>query len=173
MNNKIQPTQHELSMKSDDFIVSKTNLKGQITYANQIFVQFSGYRQSEIYKHQHKLVRHPEMPKSVFELLWKTIKSGKEFNGYVKNMHKDGSYYWVFANVTPSYDNNQNIIGYYSIRRKPKEKALNVIKPLYNDMLSAEKRTNNTKDAITAGTKILQNTLDQKGMDYDHFILSL
>jgi PAS domain S-box-containing protein len=173
MKNKIQPNQNKLEMKDDDFIVSKTNLKGQIIYANQMFVHFSGYRQSEIYNHQHSLVRHPDMPKAVFELLWQTIKSGKEFNGYVKNMHKSGSYYWVNANVTPSLDNRGQIVGYYSVRRKPTDKALAAIQPLYQAMLSAEKRTSNTKDAIAAGTQILQNTLEQQGMDYDQFVLSL
>ena len=173
MSNKIQPNQNEITMKDDDFIVSKTDLKGKVTYANQIFVRFSGYRQSEIYNHQHKLIRHPEMPQAVFELLWKTIQAGNEFNGYVKNMHKSGSFYWVFANVTPSYDNNRNIIGYYSVRRKASNTALNQIKPLYQAMLNAEKSSGGGKNAIVAGTKILQNALDQKGLDYDQFVLSL
>jgi PAS domain S-box-containing protein len=173
MNKKIQPNQNQMPMKDNDFIVSKTNLKGQIVYANQIFVRFSGYRQSEIYNHQHSLIRHPDMPKAVFELLWQTIKSGKEFNGYVKNMHKSGSFYWVIANVTPSYDSKGKIIGYYSVRRKPKDQALAIIQPLYQEMLSAERCTSNTKDAIAAGTQILQNALEQKGMDYDQFIFTL
>lgn len=173
MNSNTQPTNKELVMRDDDFIVSKTNLKGQITYINQTFIKFAGYRQSETYLHQHKLVRHPEMPKAVFDLLWKTIQSGKEFNGYIKNMHKDGSYYWVFANVTPSFDNNNNIIGYYSVRRKPNPQAIEAIKPLYQKMLLAEKNTHSSKAAIVAGSQILETMLEQQGVDYEQFIFSL
>ena len=175
MNTQVKPTTKELLMHNDDFIVSKTNIKGQITYANSTFMRYSGYKQSKTYLHQHKLVRHPDMPRSIFHLLWQTIKSGKEFNGYVKNMHQDGSFYWVFANVTPSFsmNGNRDIIGYYSVRRKPKAEALSVIKPLYKKMLQAEQQANNIKAAIAAGTQVLQHVLEQQEMAYDQFVLSL
>ncbi len=175
MNTKVKPTTKELIMHDDDFIVSKTNIKGQITYANSTFMRYSGYKQSKTYMHQHKLVRHPEMPKTVFHLLWQTIKAGKEFNGYIKNMHQDGSFYWVFANVTPSFStgNNRDIIGYYSVRRKPKAEALSVIKPLYKKILQAEQQAATSKAAIAAGTQVLHNTLEQQEMGYDQFVLSL
>lgn len=172
MKNKIQPTQKEIVLRDNDFIVSKTDPKGRITYANKIFVEFSGYSQTEILNKQHNLVRHPEMPRAVFDLLWDTLKSGKEFNGYVKNMSKDGSYYWVFANVTPSYDNNNKLIGYYSVRRKPSLEALNVIIPLYNTMIQTEKAAG-AKDAITASMAILSDKLVPLGVDYDQFALTL
>ena len=172
MKNKVQPTQKEIVLRDDDFIVSKTDPKGRIIYANKIFVEFSGYTQTEMLNKQHNLVRHPEMPRAVFDLLWDTIKSGKEFNGYVKNMSQDGSYYWVFANVTPSYDNNNKLIGYYSVRRKPSKGALDIIIPLYNDMLQAEKKAG-AKDAIAASMAILLDKLVPLGVDYDQFALSL
>ena len=172
MKNKIQPTQNEIVLRDDDFIVSKTDPKGRITYANKIFVEFSGFTQSEIMDKQHNIVRHPEMPRSVFDLLWNTIKSGKEFNGYVKNMSKDGSYYWVFANVTPSYDNNNKLIGYYSVRRKPSKEALNIITPLYKEMIQAEKNAG-AKNAITASMTVLLDKLVPTGVEYDQFALSL
>jgi len=173
MKNNVVPTRHELLMKDNDFIVSKTDLSGKITYVNQTFMKFSGYRQSETYLHQHKLVRHPDMPQTVFDLLWRTIKTGKEFNGYIKNMHKDGSFYWVFANVTPSFDSQNNIIGYYSVRRKPSKQALDKITPLYQTIRKAELQAANSRAAISAGKKILQQTLNQQEMDYDQFVLSL
>ncbi|MCW8931265.1 MAG: PAS domain-containing protein [Gammaproteobacteria bacterium] len=172
MKNKIKPTQKEIVLRDDDFIVSKTDPKGRIIYANKIFVEFSGYTQVEILNKQHNIVRHPDMPRAVFNLLWETIQSGKEFNGYVKNMSKDGSYYWVFANVTPSYNNGNNNIGYYSVRRKPSQEALNVIIPLYKEMLQAEKKAG-AKDAIEASTSILSEKLVPLGVDYDQFALSL
>lgn len=172
MKNKIQPTQKEALLRDNDFIVTKTDTKGRITYANKIFVEFSGYTQTEIQNKQHNIIRHPDMPRVVFDLLWETIKSGKEFSGYVKNMSKDGSYYWVFANVTPSYNDNKNIIGFYSVRRKPEKAALDVIIPLYKEMLQAEKNAG-AKNAIAASKAILSDKLASLGVDYDQFSLSL
>ena len=172
MKNKIQPTNDEIVMRDNDFIVSKTDTKGRIIYANKIFIEFSGYTQDELINSQHNIVRHPEMPRGVFSLLWETISSGREFNGYVKNMSKNGSYYWVFANVTPSYDMKNNIIGYYSVRRKPSQSALDFIIPLYKEMLAAENQAG-SKEAIKASTKVLSDKLDERGVVYDQFVLSL
>lgn len=172
MKNKIKPTQKEIVMRDNDFIVSKTDLKGRIIYANKIFVEFSGYTQTEILNKQHNIVRHPEMPRAVFNLLWETVKSGNEFNGYVKNMTKEGSYYWVFANVTPSYNNSNNIIGFYSVRRKPSQDALDVIIPIYKEMFLAEKNAG-TKNSIDASMLVLKDKLTMLGVEYDQFALSL
>ncbi len=159
-------------MRDNDFIVSKTDLKGRITYANKIFIEFSGYNQDELFNTQHNIIRHPDMPRAVFHLLWQTLQAGKEFNGYVKNMSKDGSFYWVFANVTPSFDNNNRVIGYYSVRRKASQAALDVVTPLYREMLMAEKNAG-AKNAINASTSLLLEKLDQQGVGYEQFSLSL
>lgn len=172
MKNKITPIKQERVMRDNDFIVSKTDLKGLITYANEIFIEYSGYTQYELFNTQHNIIRHPDMPRAVFDLLWKTLKSGQEFSGYVKNMSKDGGFYWVFANVTPSYDNNNKMIGYYSVRRKPSKRALAVVEPIYQEMLMAEKNTS-AKNAITASTELLLAKLQQQGMSYDQFSLSI
>ncbi|MCU7800383.1 MAG: PAS domain-containing protein [gamma proteobacterium symbiont of Lucinoma myriamae] len=169
MKRKIQPTQKELIMRDNDFIVSKTDLKGRITYANKIFIEFGGYSQDELLNTQHNIIRHPDMPRAVFNLLWKTLQAGKEFNDYVKNMSKDGGFYWVFANVTPSYDNNK-VIGYYSVRRKAAQQALQIIEPMYKEMLAAEKNAG-AKNAIDVATQLLLEKL--QGVDYDQFILSI
>ncbi len=170
MKRKIQPNQKERVMRDNDFIVSKTDLKGRISYANKIFIEFSGYSQDELLNTQHNVIRHPDMPRAVFNLLWKTLESGQEFNGYVKNMSKDGGFYWVFANVTPSYDNNNKLIGYYSVRRKPSAQAVSVIEPIYNEMLAAEKNAG-AKNAVDAATQLLLDKL--QGVDYDQFALSI
>ena len=172
MKNKITPTHHELMMRDNEFIVTKTDLKGRIIYANRIFVEFSGYTQEELYMKQQNIVRHPDMPRGVFRLLWQTIQQGAEFNGYVKNMSKDGSYYWVFANVTPSFDNRNNIIGYYSVRRKASETALSVIEPIYQKMLQAEKQAG-AKDAVEASLNVLNDHLQEHGVDYEQFSVQI
>lgn len=168
----IQPTQVERTMRDDDFIVSKADLKGRITYSNQVFAEFSGYQESEFLGKQHNLVRHPEMPRCVFKILWQHIENGEEIFAYVKNMCKDGSYYWVLANVTPSRDAQGKIVGYYSVRRKPNPKALSVITPLYKQLLQAEQNAG-ARDAIDASLTLLNNLLKEKGVSYERFILDL
>ncbi|MBT3197304.1 MAG: PAS domain-containing protein, partial [Gammaproteobacteria bacterium] len=147
----IVPTDRERVMRKEDFIVSKTDLSGRITYGNRIFIEFSGYTEKELLGAQHNIIRHPDMPRAVFQLLWDTIQAGKEIFAYVKNMSKDGGFYWVFANVTPSYDVNRNLVGYYSVRRKPNPKAIEVVSGLYQVMLAEEQRVV-AKDAIATST---------------------
>jgi PAS domain S-box-containing protein len=168
----IQPTSVEKVMREDDFIVSKTDPKGCITYGNRIFIEYSGYSERELLGKQHNIIRHPDMPRAVFKLLWDTIQSRQECFAYVKNMAKDGSYYWVFANVTPSFDASGNLLGYYSVRRKPKASAVKVMSDFYRAMLEAETRAG-ARDAMTASGKLLTDLLQEKGVSYEEFILSL
>lgn len=159
-------------MRDEDFIVSKTDLKGRITYGNRIFIEYSGYSEAELLGAQHNIIRHPDMPRSVFKLLWDNIAQKKEVFAYVKNMSKDGSFYWVFANVTASLDAAGNIVGYYSVRRKPRASGLAAVIPLYEAMLAAEKAAG-AKDAIAAGTQVLVNLLNEKGLSYDELVLAI
>ncbi|MDH5444863.1 MAG: PAS domain-containing protein [Gammaproteobacteria bacterium] len=171
-NKQITPTDREKVMRENDFIVSKTDTKGRITYGNQIFIEFSGYSEKELLGAQHNIIRHPDMPRAVFKLLWDTISQGKEIFAFVKNMAKDGSFYWVFANVTPDYDEKENIIGYFSVRRKPNPEALAAVSGLYAQMLDAEKQAG-AKDAIDASTQLLLNFLAEKGVSYEELIIAL
>lgn len=155
-------------MNDGDFIVSKTDTKGRITYGNQIFIQMSGYSEEELLGAPHNILRHPDMPRIVFKLLWERIQNGQEIFAYVKNRCKDGSYYWVFTNVSPSYDENGTIIGYYSVRRKPKESAIEAIVPIYRALLDEEAR-----GGMDASLRLLQKTLDEKGVGYDELIAAL
>lgn len=168
----IVPIEKERVMREDDFIVSKTDLTGRITYGNRIFIEFSGYSEEELIGTQHNIIRHPDMPRAVFQLLWDTIEAGNEIFAYVKNMSKDGGYYWVFANATPSYDQNGNMVGYYSVRRKPNPKAVEVVAGLYQAMLEAEQKAG-PKDAIAASTQILLDLLEEKGLSYEELIFAL
>lgn len=172
MKQQIQPSTVERKMRENDFIVSKTTAKGIITYGNPIFIEFSGYTENELLGSQHNIVRHPDMPRAVFQLVWDTIRSGKEFFGYVKNMAKDGSFYWVFTHITPDFDQQRNIVGYTSVRRYPKPDAVGKMEPVYRQMLEAEKRAG-ARDAIAAGTKVLLDVLNQTGMSYEELVFSL
>lgn len=169
MKNRVAPIDREKPMRENDFIVSKTDLKGRITYGNEIFIEFSGYTEAELLGAQHNIIRHPDMPRGVFRFLWESIAAGNEVFAYVKNMAKDGSFYWVFANVTPDYDAAGNIIGYLSVRRAPKRSALPVVEGLYKAMLEAE-RNAGAKDACDASLALLTEVLNEKGMSYEELV---
>lgn len=168
----IQANQQERVMRDDDFIVSKADLKGRIAYSNKVFAEYSGFTESEFMGKQHNIVRHPDMPRCVFKLLWQHIESGQEIFAYVKNLCKDGSFYWVLANVTPSRDDQGRVVGYYSVRRKPNAKALSVVVPLYKQLLQIEQNAG-SREAIPASLTYLQNLLKEKGVSYERFILDL
>lgn len=172
MKRGIEATTTERMMRENDFIVSKTSPKGIITYGNPIFIEFSGYTEEELLGSQHNIIRHPDMPRAAFQLAWDTIQSGKEFFGYVKNMSKDGGFYWVFTHITPDFDQQRNIVGYTSVRRCPRREAIAKIEPLYRQMLQAEKSAG-ARDAIAAGTKVLVDLLNQTGMGYEELVFSL
>lgn len=150
----------------DGFLVSKTNPKGQITYCNQAFIDVSGFNEAELLGKPHSIVRHPDMPRSIFAHLWREITNKREVNVYVKNLSKDGDYYWVFANVTPSFDIQGNIIGYYSVRRKPRREGIQTAQSLYEKIKSAEK-----DGGIESGLKYFHNFFIELGQSYENFIL--
>lgn len=172
MKRAIQPTQAERKMREDDFIVSKTDPKGIITYGNPIFIEFSGYAEEELLGVQHNIIRHPDMPRSAFKLAWDTIQSGNEFFGYVKNMSKDGGFYWVFTHISPDFDGSGKIVGYTSVRRCPRSGAVAKIEPVYRAMLEAE-RAAGARSAIEAGTAVLVDIMKQSGMSYEELVFSL
>lgn len=172
MKRKITPINHERVLKEGDFVVSKTDTKGRITYCNEIFLELSGYQEEELLGAQHNIIRHPDMPRGVFYFLWETIKQGNECFAYVKNMAKDGSYYWVFANVTPDFDERGQINGYFSVRRRPKKEAVALMTDIYAAMLAEEKRVG-AKDAIDASLGLLTSKLNELNTSYEEFILSL
>lgn len=171
-NREIVPTSREKLMREQDFIVSKTDLAGRITYGNEIFIEFSGYEENELLGSQHNIVRHPDMPRSVFKLLWDTLAENKEIFAFVKNMAKDGSFYWVFTQVTPMFDKNGQKVGYYSVRRKPNPKAIPIVADVYRSMLDEERRAG-ARDAMGASGHLLANVLKDKGVTYEELIHAL
>lgn len=172
MKNRILPTTQEKLMREHDFIVSKTDTKGRITYGNETFIEFSGYTEAELLGAQHNIIRHPDMPRGVFKFLWDTIAQGQEVFAYVKNMAKDGSFYWVLANVTPDRDASGQICGYFSVRRAPRREALPTIDGLYREMLRAEQQAG-PRDACAASLALLGKVLEEKGLSYEELVLSL
>ncbi|MCG8493180.1 MAG: PAS domain S-box protein [Sneathiellales bacterium] len=164
---------NEVFFDRDELIVSKTDLKGRITYANHTFLEIAGYTEDEVLGQPHNLIRHENMPRGVFELFWSTISEGDEIFAYVVNSTKNGDHYWVIAHVTPSYENGQ-IAGYHSTRRVPDPKIIStVIEPLYDELNSIEGRTSNRKEGIQNSVERLSAILAENGKSYDEFISSM
>ncbi len=163
----------ERVMNDDDLIVTKTDSKGWITYCNQLCADIAEYDIEELIGSPHNIIRSIGMPRCVFKLLWDRISTGHEIFAFVVNKTKNNNHYWVFAHVTPSYDDEGNIIGYHSNRRKPFDSALEKVKPLYKALLAEEAKYSNRKEGLAASTAMLNSLLEEKGVDYDEFVLSL
>ena len=121
---------HEYKLDRETIIVSETDSKGKIIYANEDFCKISKYSKEELIGHPHSMVRHPDMPKAAFEELWNTVKNGQVWNGIVKNRTKDGGYYWVHATIYPS-QTAEGKIKYFSVRVKPTTDEIENAEKLY------------------------------------------
>ncbi len=164
----------EVSFGKDEIIVSKTDLKGTITYANRLFLDIAGYKESEVIGQPHSLIRHPHMPRCVFKLLWDTVASGQEIFAYVVNRCKNGDHYWVYAHVTPTFDAAGKITGYHSNRRLPeREIILESIQPLYTKLRAEEEKHGNRKEGLQASSALLMQSLADQGLEYDEFVMTL
>ena len=170
----VRPSGKERHFKPEQLIVSKTDLKGRITYANDLFLDLADYSEKEVLGQPHSLIRHPDMPRCIFKMMWDEIASGKEIFAYVVNMGKNGDHYWVYAHITPTFDENHKVIGYHSNRRVADPKILKEkIIPLYAELRKIEESTPNRKDGMNAASKVLAQKLSDAGMAYDKFIQSL
>ena len=149
-------TNTEYALTENDSIVSRTDLKGVITYINEDFIRISGFTEDELIGAPHSIVRHPDVPPEAFEDLWQALKAGHSWSGLVKNRCKNGDYYWVLANVTPIYENNQPA-GYLSVRNKPNREHIKEVSAGYK--LFSEGKAGNLK--IRDG-KIVKSTLFRK-----------
>jgi len=136
---KIVPIDEEYIF-SDGVIVSQTDINGVITYANRKFCEVSGYSVDELVGKPHSIVRHPDMPSAVFTKMWETIKGGQAWNGLVKNIRKDGCYYWVDSEIIPvrSDDEKGTIIGYIAARKLASRKDIQENAEIYKKMLQVK-----------------------------------
>ncbi|MDP3588349.1 MAG: PAS domain S-box protein [Sulfuricurvum sp.] len=119
-------------------IVSETDLDGVITFANRRFCEISGYTTSELVGQPHNIIRHPDMPKAAFAQVWRTIQSGTIWHGLVKNLRKDGKFYWVDTEVSPIYDNNGIVKGYMAARKPASRKNIEETAEIYKKMIEQE-----------------------------------
>lgn len=163
----------ERTFGQDEIIVSKTDSKGRITYANEVFLRVSQYTEAELLGKAHNIVRHPDMPRCVFQYLWDTIQSGREIFAYVLNRSKNGDHYWVFAHVTPTFDEHGKIIAYHSNRRSPDRAAVEKIRGIYNALLREERKYHNPREQIQAGLAVFTGLLESKKTSYEELVFTL
>jgi len=169
---RIQPTGVERTFAEDEIIVSKTDLTGRITYANDVFQRVSGFTTTEIIGQPHSFIRHPDMPRAVFKQLWDAIQGGRECFAYVVNLCKDGGHYWVLAHLTPSFDVRGTVTGFHSNRRVPDREAVREAQTLYADLRRIESQ-GDRRDAVAASHQHLLETLQARGESYDEWVWGL
>jgi PAS domain S-box-containing protein len=168
----IRPTGVERTFGTDEIIVSKTDPQGRITYANTVFCRVSGYAEDELVGQPHSIVRHPDMPRIVFKVLWDTITAGQEIFAYVNNLAADGAHYWVLAHITPSHRDGR-LVGSHSNRRTPDRAAVAEVADLYAALTAEERRHTKPADAMAASGTLLTRGLADRGQTYDEFVWSL
>ncbi len=134
---KVTPIDKEY-IYDGDVIVSQTDINGIITYANRAFTEVSGYTTEELLGKPHNIIRHPDMPKAVFARMWETIQGAQAWNGLVKNLRKDGMYYWVETELLPVIDEDDVITGYIAARKEASRKDIKETEETYKKMLETE-----------------------------------
>ncbi|WP_417594164.1 PAS domain-containing protein [Oceanospirillum sp.] len=162
----------EVFLNTDDLIISKTDLKGRITYANRTFMRIAGFDEEDLLHQPHNMIRHPDMPKGIFKFLWQELRQGHEFFGFVKNYTADHGFYWVFANITPDFDSAGHVQGYFSVRRRPSLDAIKTIESIYQKMIGIERRCSKA-NACTHSLAFLDQILESKQVSYERFVMQL
>jgi len=158
----------EIVFSKKKFIVSKTDTKGNILFINKNFSEISGYTEEELKGMPHNVVRHPDMPRAIFFLIWNSLKAGREVSGVIKNLAKSGEYYWVIADFSIERDNQGEIKIFTAFRRYAPNQVIEEIEELYEKMLKIEK-----KQGIKGSLSHLESFLEEKQMSYDEFLEEL
>lgn len=167
--NKREIIDKEVTWDKTQVIMSKTNARGIIEYANEVFVDVCGYEDYELMGQPHSIIRHPDMPKVLFKVLWEKLKNGENFHAIVKNLAKSGRYYWVITDFDISRNDEGEIINYFARRRSvPQEVIANHIEPLYRKLLQIEGAS-----GIEYSEKYLNGFLEERNKTYVQYILEL
>ena len=162
------PIDQEITFSKKKFIVSKTDPKGKILFVNKNLCEISGYTEEELIGTSHNILRHPDMPRAVFFLVWSSLLRGDHVSGVVKNLAKSGEYYWVIADFDIKRDANGNIISFTAFRRSAPQQVIDEIEELYSSMLKIEK-----KHGMEGSLAYFEAFLEEKGMNYEEFLNDL
>ncbi len=162
------PIDQEIKLDPSKIIMSKTNAKGVIEYANDYFMQICGYDEHELMGRPHSVIRHPDMPRIVFKLLWDRLDKGENIHALVKNLAKDGSYYWVLTSFETKFDKEGEVVSHYSRRKAAPPEAVQHIEKLYRSLLAIEK-----SQGMDVAGKYLLGLFEEKNTSFDAFMLQL
>jgi PAS domain S-box-containing protein len=170
MNGLVHPTplDREIKLDPSQIIMSKTDSRGIIEYANNYFMEICGYEEYELMGQPHSIIRHPDMPKVIFKVLWERINKGENIHALVKNLAKDGRYYWVLTNFETKYDEEGNIVSHYARRKAAPSNVIYQIEKLYKTLKAIEEKQN-----PETAERYFEGLLEEKGITYDEFILEL
>lgn len=164
--NKPVPSDRELDWDKSKIILSKTDAKGTILYANEAFIDISGYDEYELIGQPHNVIRHPDMPKVIFKMLWDTIKKGENIHAIVKNMAKSGRYYWVITDFKTIFNEEGEIVSYFGTRKSiPSEIITKFINPLYSKLLHIEEVS-----GVNAAEEYLTGFLEERNKTYTEYV---
>lgn len=155
----------EILFSQKKFLVTKTDLKGNILFANKNFCEISGYKEEELIGAPHNALRHPDMPRAIFFLIWSALLKEREVSAVIKNLAKDGRYYWVIADFSFKRDSHKNIDSFSAFRRAAPNQVVENIEELYEMMLSMEKSY-----GIKGSLAYLESFLEEKSLTYDAFL---
>lgn len=174
MHDDIKLTGIQTEFSRNSLLVSKTNPNGIIIYANPEFCRLAGYSLEELIGKPHNVIRHPEMPRAVFSLMWDTLKAQKEFFGYVVNRCADGNHYWVFAQVVPDIEHlTGETISYHSTRRWADARSCARAMEVYRQLLDAEAQERTPRTAVLAGRRALDEILQRAHLRYEEWVFGL
>jgi PAS domain S-box-containing protein len=158
----------EIVFSKKKFIVSKTDTEGNILFVNQSFCDVTGYEYDELMEQPHNVLRHPDMPKAIFYMIWKSLLAGMEVSAIVKNVAKNGKYYWVIADFSMQRDNHGNLESFTSFKRAAPEHVSDVIQELYDGMNYAER-----KSGMEGSLLYLETFLEEKALSYNTYLEEL
>ncbi|MDR7210851.1 PAS domain-containing protein [Flavobacterium piscis] len=169
IKNRVTVIDKEVTWDKTQVIMSKTNAFGIIEYANEVFVDVSGYEDYELMGQPHNIIRHPDMPKVIFKVLWENLKQGKNFHAIVKNLAKSGRYYWVITDFEIAKDENGVIVNYFGRRQSVPQEVISLhIEPLYKKLLQIE-----AASGVEFSEKYLIGFLEEKKRTYVEYIKEL
>jgi PAS domain S-box-containing protein len=162
------PTGKEIKLSPNRYIVSKTDTTGKIVYGNDYFTEISGYKESELIGQPHNILRHPDMPKAIFYLMWEYLKNGRNIMAVVKNLAKNGNHYWVTTDFDIKRDRSGNVRHYIAFRQAAPKHVVKEIEAFYQRLLEIEK-----EHGMEASIEYLNGFLEERNMNYDQFIEDL
>ena len=170
MKKTVQPAPKdiEITISPKKTIVSRTDEKGIIRFVNDYFMEIAGYKKNELVGFAHNVIRHPDMPKIIFKLLWDELKKGNDMRAIIKNLAKDGRYYWVITNFHTLYDEDGKIIGYYARRKAVPQYVKEEVAKLYKTLLALEEQ-----GGMEASEKYLKQWLNEHNTTYQDYVESL